>query len=250
MSVVPSDSNITKGEEEGADNTNSTIIEKQQHEQLEPVDSGPILLIAKQQPQEHRFDILRSWVRQNILQDLIQEETREIFRRSLRRPSKNCFFGRMSNKPSSMISNKCYVSYCGSDREKWNTFVNGSRTNQQNNNNVACVWIPHRHIGTAVRNELDDDENTPLDSSSPCRRWRRRSNNTACCPMCQRLYTRQYDERGCSWFLFWIMNVERARALNQELIVGFEPSFGIGESQWLEIEWLTLNNYEYTVEIF
>jgi len=233
MSVVPSDSNITKEEEEGVDNTDSTTIEKHQHEQLEPaVDSGPIL-ISKQQPQQHRFDIFRSWIRRNILQDLIQEETREIFRGSRRRPSKNCFFGRMSNKPSSMISNnKCYVSHCGSDPEKWNNVVNGSRTNQQNNNNVACVWIPHRHIGTAVRNELDE------------------SNNTACCPMCQRLYTRQYDERGCSWFLFWIMNVERARALNQELIVVIESSFGIGESQWLEIEWLTLNNYEYTVEIF
>lgn len=211
MSVVHSDK-ITK--EEGADNT---IIEKQR--ELES-DSGPIL------SKQHRFDIFRSWVRQNILQDLIKEEKRQIY---LSQPTKS-FFGRMSNEQS--IS-KCYVSYCGSDREKWNSFVN-SRTNQ----NLACVWIPKCHIGNSVRKELNGTSN------SPCRS---RSN---ACPMCMRLYKRQYDERGCSWFLFWITNVERARALNQQLIVAVEPSLGIGESQWLEIEWLTLNKYEYKVEIF
>ena len=189
-----------------------------------------------------RLDVFRKWIANNIHTIMRKEvscESRERYH----------FFGRVC--PTSTITSSpdpsadqdsrecCYVSFPGRFQKNWESFIS------QKNLSIACVWIPYDHVNATISNLIINGSSSSS-STDNCKRQQQGEQGEDFCLMCSHLYGRRFLESGCLWFLYWIANVERARQLNQELVVIVcEPSFQVGKSQQLEIDWLELNGYEY-----
>lgn len=101
------------------------------------------------------------------------------------------FFGRVQRTPSQ----RCWVSVPGGT-SIWDFLCSGVES-------TACVWQPslsHVQLKSCDRHHA--------------------TASTRCGCLCPLIFgIERHDESGCAWFLRWIDNVERARALGQELMV-------------------------------